>query len=216
MLNVVVVNSLKLLPQTLTLWHLNVRGWKTKAAEVNARVRLADKKPDLVFLNETFLNEATADNQLLLEGFTLVARKDRSDNSGWGGVLVFARNDVAGSVVLLERSATEERVWLVLHSDQGPFLFGVWYRAPAPGETTGVTIFREEYCKHREGTLGSVVVGDFNVHQRQWLVHSAKNTPEGKALEDTCRDEGLKQLVREPTREEYLLDLVLSDLDGVK
>ena len=184
---------------------------------MTALLRLAADKgnfPAFVCLTETFLDKSTS--KVHLEGYTEVARRDRSDNSGWGGVLVFARNDVADSVVLLERSATEERVWLVLHSDQGPYLFGVWYRAPAPGETTGVTTFREEYCKHREGTLGSLVVGDFNVHQRQWLVHSAKNTPEGKALEDTCRDEGLKQLVREPTREEYLLDLVLTDLDGVK
>ena len=53
------------------------------------------------------------------------------------------------------------------------------------------------------------------MHQRKWLVHSAKNTPEGTALEETCQERGLRQLVREPTRGEYLLDLVLSDQEDV-
>ena len=127
------------------------------------------------------------------------------------GVLVFARTDFAGRVVLVEESETEARVWLVLHSDRGPFLFGAWYRAPDPGSTAGVDTFREELQRHREETLGTLVVGDFNVHQRKWLVHSAGNTPEGVALQETCREEGLRQLVREPTRNNYLLDLVLTD-----
>ena len=49
-----------------------------------------------------------------------------------------------------------------------------------------------------------------------------KNTPEGKALQRTCEELGLRQQVREPTRKEettgneYLLDLVLTDLEDVK
>ena len=92
---------------------------------------------------------------------------------------------------------------------------GVWYRALNPGDTSGVLTFSAELQKHRDTSLGTLCVGDFNVHNRKWLVHSARNSPEGKALEETCSDLGLRQLVREPTRENYLLDLVLTDLEGV-
>lgn len=130
-------------------------------------------------------------------------------------MLVFALTSIATSVVLLEKSNTEERLWLALHSDQGPYLLGVWYRAPDPGQTEGVDSFKEELCKHQRATLGTLVVGDFNVHHKKWLVYSARNSPEGSALEETSRNCGLRQLVREPTREDYLLDLVLTDQENV-
>ena len=50
------------------------------------------------------------------------------------------------------------------------------------------------------------------MHHRKWLRHSNGNTALGDELWDICREVGLKQLVREPTRGDYLLDLVLSDV----
>ena len=54
------------------------------------------------------------------------------------------------------------------------------------------------------------------MHQSAWLLHSARNSPEGKVLQSGCEERGLRQLVREPTRKEHLLDLVLSDFESVK
>ena len=129
--------------------------------------------------------------------------------------MVFARAGLENRVVLLETSDTDERVWLAVHCGQGPYLLCLWYRPPAPGKTDGVDTFSEELQKHRSKTLGTSVVGDLNVHHRKWLVHSARNTVEGKKLEETCNEHGLRQLVRELTREEYLLDLVLTDIEEV-
>ena len=150
-----------------------------------------------------------------------MARRDRSDNSGWGGVAVLVKTDFAGSVVLLAESGSAERLWLTLHANQGPYLLCVWYRPPAPGDTEGITSFKEEYNQHSRGALGSLVVGDLNVHNCSWLRHSARNTLEGRTLEETCRELGLRQRVREPTRRDndtghnYLLDLVLTNLEEV-
>ena len=33
-------------------------------------------------------------------------------------------------------------------------------------------------------------------------------------MRDICNAEGLKQIVREPTRDKYLLDLVITDVPG--
>ena len=55
-------------------------------------------------------------------------------------------------------------------------------------------------------------MGDMNCHNPEWLHFSRSNTPEGRELEAVCCAHGLRQLVKEPTRGPYLLDLVLSDL----
>lgn len=199
--------------ECFTLWHLNVRGWLSHAAEVTARLRLAARRPELLCLNETFLDRSTED--LLLEGYRLVARRDRSDHSGWGGVAVFAREGLQSRVTLLETSTTDERLWLTLHTDRGPYLLGVWYRPPAPGDTSGVRTFDEELARLAETGLGTVVVGDLNVHSRRWLRFSARESAEASALEDVCAEYGLLQRVREPTRKDYLLDLVLTTLEDV-
>ena len=63
--------------------------------------------------------------------------------------------------------------------------------------------------------LGTIILGDLNVHHRKWLRYSTGNTQEGEVLMQTCLELGLRQIVREPTRGANLLDLVLTDLDGL-
>ena len=59
-------------------------------------------------------------------------------------------------------------------------------------------------------------MGDLNVHNRAWLRYSSSRTsPEGTLLEEVCRELSLRQLVREPTREENLLDLALTNSEEV-
>ena len=70
-------NSLE--EERFTVWHLNVRGWKSKSAEITALLRLEPKKPELVCLTESFLDKST--KNVSLEGYTEVARHDRKDNS---------------------------------------------------------------------------------------------------------------------------------------
>jgi len=59
------------------------------------------------------------------------------------------------------------------------------------------------------------VVCALNCHHVRWLRFSSNISPEGKCLERCCLENGLHQAVKEPTRGEYLLDLVLTDLDEV-
>ena len=56
------------------------------------------------------------------------------------------------------------------------------------------------------------MVGDMNVHNERWLKFSKGDSPEGLELECVWAAHGLKQHVKSPSRGEYLLDFVLSDL----
>ena len=66
--------------------------------------------------------------------------------------------------------------------------------------------------------MGVIVIGDINAHSVRWLRHSAGETREATLLQTVCEEVGLKQRVTEPTRKDipsgndYLLDLVLSDI----
>ena len=70
-----------------------------------------------------------------------------------------------------------------------------------------------EFTTHSETTVGSVIVGDFNVHNARWLHHSNGISQEGGILEQVCATHGLKQHVRGPTRGDHLLDLAFTDVD---
>ena len=79
--------------------------------------------------------------------------------------------------------STDERVWVILHTVGGPMLLCNWYRPPGDAESEDVQRYGEEHARLREGTLGSVTVGDVNVHNIEWLIHSRTTAPEGKQLE---------------------------------
>ena len=55
-----------------------------------------------------------------------------------------------------------------------------------------------------------LITGDLNIHHKSWLKYSSDDTSRGQTLRDICGMFGLKQMVKAPTRGEYLLDLVLT------
>ena len=169
--------------------------------ELTARIRLMLRKPDIVCLNETFLDSST--KEVSLEGYSLVARRDRCDGRQCGGVAVFARSEVAERITLLEKSQQHERVWLMLHSNSCPYLLGVWYRPPDPGECYSINTVRNEWGRLSANAMGTLIVGDINVHHIRWLRHSSRNSSEGTALRHVCQDLGFQQLVKDPTRGDY-------------
>ena len=116
----------------------------------------------------------------------------------------------------LLKSKISERVWIIVHSDLGPFSIGVWYRPPVQGETDTIKTLREEWNALSQDAVGTIIVGDMNIHHQKWLRRSASNSAEGEELHRFCLDVGMQQLVREATRDKYLLDLVLSDVEGVR
>ena len=61
-------------------------------------------------------------------------------------------------------------------------------------------------------TFGTIILGDFNVHNKAWLKYSSHDSPEGYALQNFCQRHGFQNYVTMPTRGKHLLDLVLSDL----
>ena len=81
----------------------------------------------------------------MLEGYALIARRDRQYGRHGGGIAAFAASAIAERVILIQSSEDADRFWFMVHADQGPHLVGVWYRSHASGETAAVTTFKAEY-----------------------------------------------------------------------
>jgi len=199
---------------SVSILHINTQGWTPKhVAELTMRLRLMDSRPLCICVNETWLDESH--KNMTLEGYSLLGRLDRRDGRKGGGVAAFIATEFFERASLVEVSDKFERLWFILHTDQGPYLVGAWYRPPQAGEIESIDSLFCEYEKLSMEAVGTVIVGDMNVHQRRWLHFSAQDSVEGRVLWDRCRDHGLLQMVKEPTRGDHLLDLVLTDIHGM-
>jgi hypothetical protein len=197
-----------------SILHLNIQGFLSGSAELVARLRLMKRLPTVICINETWLDPSVGD--VVLEGYRLIGRRDRADGRKCGGVAVFAHESKAESMTTMKVSEFSERLWILVHSDLGPYLVCAWYRPPVPGEVDSIKELRKEWEELSRDAVGTIIVGDLNIHHKKWLRRSNRNSAEGEELHRFCLDEGLQQLVQEATREQYLLDLVLTDIDEAK
>ena len=171
-------------------------------------------KPDILVLNETWLDESVA--SIVFANYSLVSRRDRPNSKAGklnhGGVAVYSRD---GSILVthIEDSVVAERSWHTIHTDLGGVLFGAWYRPPGSPHSH-IESLDTELELLSVGMIGSLVVGDVNIWHKKWLKHSPADTLEGERLHNICKVHGLKQLVSEPTRGPNLLDLALCSLSG--
>ena len=198
-----------LLVHSFTLLNHNVRGFLSNRAELEAHLETL-QWPSFLALTETFLDASTSSPTL--SGYDVVSRRDRGGGRHGGGVILFARRAVCRQIAHVGTSDEFERTWHVLHTDVGPICIGVWYRPPCYAELPSIESLVHEYRKYSEGCIGCMLVGDMNVHNVNWLMHSSHSSPEGKLLANVALSSGLAECVRQPTRGAYLLDLVLSDL----
>ena len=187
---------------------LNIRGFLSHKAELDGTLALLHQ-PLLVGLTETWLDASVGEPSL--SGYSRVSRLDRRDGRIGGGLLMFARQDVACWISHVADSSTHERSWHILYTDVGPLLIALWYRPPDSGMES-IRDLEAEAVAHQLDTIGTMVLGDMNIHHASWRRHSSSTSAAGRELFEVCGRMGLAQHVRRPTRGDYLLDLVLSDL----
>ena len=194
---------------TFKLFNFNPRGLRENQAQVDALVESIGH-PQVVGITETWLERTPAK----LAGYHLVSQLDRRNRQRGdrGGIALFAKDGFEQSVVHLADSRVDERSWYIIHADSGPILLCFWYRPPHLGEIDSIRRFEAELAEHSRHAVSVIVMGDLNVHNVDWLRFSNRNTVEGREMELVCCENGLRQLVANPTRGPYLLDLVLSDM----
>ncbi len=200
--------------ESFTFLFLNIQGYVSHEAELDALVEHSGC-PTFVGLNETFLPGEGVVKTVTLKGYAKVSRLDRRNLSGWGGILLFVKHGFEDYIVHVGDSSVAERSWHILHTDRGPISISLWYRPPNKGEVDTIRSLSPEITHFAKDVSGHVIVGDLNVHETSWLRFSDGSSPEGRELHGFCRERGLDERVRKPTRGENLLDLVLADLGSL-
>ena len=197
-------------PPSLLFYMINIRCLLSNFAELCHQ--LDELCPHVILLQETWLNKSV--EEIRIPGYKLISRRDRSEGENRGGIVVYAQDDVR-TLVEFKVCLDAERIWLLLHLDVGTIAVCNWYRPGAAGEAP-ITSLAHEITELRDEVIGFLIMGDCNIHQLRWLLHSNANTAEGELLKRICDEHSLKQMIDEPTRGDYLLDLVLTDLENCK
>ena len=194
----------------ISIFVLNIQCLQAHLVELEYHLDM--HKPHIVLLQETWLDAST--ESVTIANYNVVSRRDRSERANRGGVLTLARSDF-NRLAHIENSTLEERSWHYLHMDSEILLLGNWYR-PGATEHDAYAALQEEMGTHVLEATGIILSGDLNVHHARWLRFSNGNTVQGSDLKAVCDNLGLQQLVSEPTRQQYLLDLYLTDVAGTK
>ncbi|XP_053897559.1 uncharacterized protein LOC128844145 [Malaclemys terrapin pileata] len=184
--------------------YTNARSLNNKMGELECLVMKEDI--DIIGITETWWTE---DNQwdTIILGYKIY-RKDRTGRAGEGMALYVKENVESNEVkILSEFICSIESLWIVISCSNKNITLGIYYRPPDQDGDSDDEMLRE--IREAIKIKNSVIVGDFNYPHIDWEHVTSGRNAESKFL-DTLNDCFLEQLVREPTRGEATLDLVLS------
>ena len=133
-------------------------------------------------------------------------RKDRIGRRG-GGVILYIKESIQAYAIKLKKEAEcEEALWCNIVSRNSTLTVGLVYRSPNinTDENEKIQNAIKEVSKR-----DCIIMGDFNHGRIQW--NSLQSTgSEDQKFFNLVQDSFLTQHVLEPTRDENVLDIVLS------
>ena len=167
---------------------------------------IEDMKPDLIFITETWLHPDIKNAEVMLTGFCEPIRKDRTGRRG-GGCIMYAKEGLTLREEIIVGSEDTESVWATLIGGNGSkTTIGLCYVPPNDREADVKLhhIYREVCRENKQ----CVIIGDFNHRTIDWDIPRAEHADQ--EFLEAVQDCYLTQHVREPTRGENILDLILS------
>ena len=156
-------------------------------------------KHDFICLSETYLDSATANNMLEIEGYNLV-RADHLNTIKRGGVCMYYK--VSLHVQVINLPYFHEALLLEMSHNNKKVIVSVIYRSPSQNSDE-FDLFLSNFeklvidIKNRKPYL-PVVTGDFNARSSFWWSDDINTTERTKLFSQTSSD-GFQQLINEPT-----------------
>ena len=137
---------------SLSILHINIRGFAKNSAELAAVIRDLDEKPCIILVNETHQPKGLNPE---LPGYTLVDRRDRRDFGepleNDGGIAVLVLSNLDRIISLAHKSKDAERMWFCVNTDTTRLLLCCWYRRPHNGEVESIISLEKEYLSLAQG-----------------------------------------------------------------
>ena len=191
---------------------INANSIANKKAELAAIAEYCD--PDLMLISETKLGPDILNGEFVPEGYMGRFRKDRK--RGAGGVMIITKEcyKIVDAEITVQNE--NESVWAIIAlKDLSKLVIGSFYRPPDKGIQPLVDLeielaqISEKFKNNPKTTL--ILGGDFNAGGINWdlctVDHDTSNRTLKEKLLSILSEAGLKQMQREPTRGQNLLDL---------
>ena len=191
---------------------INANSIANKKAELAAIAEYCD--PDLMLISETKLGPDILNGEFVPEGYMGRFRKDRK--RGAGGVMIITKEcyKIVDADITVQNE--NESVWAIITlKDLSELVIGSFYRPPDKGIQPLVDLemelaqISEKFKSNPKTTL--ILGGDFNAGGINWdlctVDHDTSNRTLKEKLLSILSEAGLKQMQREPTRGQNLLDL---------
>ena len=172
-------------------------------------LEMSQRNYDLIVLTETHLDHSILDSEIFPSHYT-VFRKDRTTSGRHGGGVLIAVRDCIPPTLRVTHQCESELLFIdLLFSHKRRITLGVFYRPPG-GDTKPLEDLR--ICiQELNSSAELILLGDFNLPDIDWSCNRALHQSDIYVhLIDIIQDNFLTQLVREPTRNQNILDLVIS------
>ena len=184
----------------LSFVHYNVQSLAPKLDTLTAE--LMDF--DILAFSETWLNESTLTEDLLIESFSQSERKDRVGDRH-GGVIIYVKD----SLFYRHRDELElrgiENIWIEKTIKHNCILFGLFYRPPSSDSIYYSRIEDSTHLAVDTGINDIIINGDVNFN----MLHIQSS----RKISSLCKEFSLAQMITEPTHytetSSSLIDIIL-------
>ena len=182
----------------LSIFHCNIRSIRNKLDYI--RDNFLDF--DILCFTESHLNNFVDTSSLLLsDKYSEPYRKDRTNHGG--GLLVYLSKELCHSRVQQLEVFCDESIWIKITINNVTHLLGLFY-SPKPSDRLFFQNLDRNIEKAFETSKHIILVGDFNEN----LLNNRQNY-----LQEVMLTNNLKDTVMKPTRNNALLDPILTPND---
>lgn len=196
----------------LKVFYTNARSIRNKKNELFSYI--AHEEPDIVGITESWVNENIFNDSLgeyFIDKYKLFTYQ-RQGRIG-GGVMLYIKNKyVVSEVTEIKQNDEVESLWVDIRLNRRKIRIGIFYRSPNSNREIDLGIVNEI---NRGSVKDAILLGDFNFPNIDWELMEGAD-PCSRMLLDCIRENFLTQLVREPTRTNQILDLVLTNSLNIK
>ena len=188
----------------LDIVYFNARSIKNKMDEF--KIFVYQNKPDIIGIVETWLNEDQLDSELEINDYKFL-RKDRKNEfkSQGGGIIIYYKSELSMVDITSDYNLNIDHIWVKIYmSSSKPISMGCFYRPPDSTEEQEKFLI-DMISKYK--TRNAILIGDFNYGDINWKKNTAGSV--GKKFLKVCTELSLCQCVKNKTRGNNILDLVM-------
>lgn len=212
--------EIKMQERLETIIYCNIEGliprkkrYKTKMLEEIGN----ENNSALICLTESHLKNEIRDAEIKIEGYEIF-RADRP-NRKKGGVLIYTRNDIAKDTIKIAADSNGEVEYAIIYIQKWKILLATVYRPPRCSTANMLEVLKA--IEHEVRKLGApeptiLIIGDFNLPNIQWdditiYGGTMEDRQQANLLFTMMENLILKQIIRVPTRENNILDILLTN-----